>query len=343
MGLEVEDALEEGFKQPPPQPAEGDDGKAAAAAEKLKLAEQQAVEKGKRAEEDAKREVDFIRRSPSLRCARSPSRRKRTPSSASSRRSRPRLARQDEHKQKVTAADDEHKKRMSQVDERETELNIKDKAREAMGGIEKNIAIADERTKAADGMGKAVGTEGVQKALKQLSDAQTKSLRCWARSPRKSQWTGLSTGDGSGTAAGILEYSGNATSTPADKTASTGRTAAVTAVSTSTTGTLTQADEVAVAAVGHRVTVTAVSWNSSFAVENSANSADGSGNVAMLVDGDLIVAATTALNPQQSWTTSDTVVAAIATYKAAGAAATRPVKMAGAWNGYAGESGGFAG
>jgi hypothetical protein len=66
MGLEVEDALEEGFKQPPPQPAEGDDGKAAAAAEKLKLAEQQAVEKGKRAEEDAKREVDFIRKKSEL-------------------------------------------------------------------------------------------------------------------------------------------------------------------------------------------------------------------------------------------------------------------------------------
>jgi hypothetical protein len=176
MGLEVEDALEEGFKQPPPQPAEGDDGKAAAAAEKLKLAEQQAVEKGKRAEEDAKREVDFIRKKSELEVREIALKAKEDASSASSRRSRPRLARQEEHKQKVTAADDEHKQRMSQVDARETELNIKDKAREAMGGIEKNIAIADERTKAADGMGKAVGTEGVQKALKQLSDAQTKSL-----------------------------------------------------------------------------------------------------------------------------------------------------------------------
>lgn len=52
-----------------------------------------------------------------------------------------------------------------------------------------------------------------------------------------------------------------------------------------------------------------------------------------------------AVNP--SWSSADASQAAaavIASFKVAGAGgATRPVKMAGAWGGYAGESGGFAG
>src|SRR5262245_34708969 len=127
------------------------------------------------------------------------------------------------------------------------------------------------------------------------------------------QWTGLTIADGSGMAAGILEFSGNATASFVDKTASTGRAAGVIQLSAGNTGTLTQADEVAVAVVAHRANIGSPSWDSSFTLANNPN--DGASAPAEIADGYLIVAATTALAPTQSWTTSDTVIGAIVTYK----------------------------
>lgn len=163
MGLEVEDALEEGFQQPRPQPAEDDNGAAAAAAEKLKIAEQQAVEKGKRAEEDAKREVEFIKKKAELEV-----------------REIAVKAKEDAFNQEVRAQQDamamrdEHTQRMASLDSRESEMNLKDQAREAMGGLEKQVSIADERGKAAKDLSSASqgNAAALQDAVKELVKAQ---------------------------------------------------------------------------------------------------------------------------------------------------------------------------
>jgi hypothetical protein len=110
---------------------------------------------------------------------------------------------------------------------------------------------------------------------------------------------------------GAWEYSGVDTSTPLDKTATTTRTVSVTSLASGSTGTLSQADEVAIAAWACRADVTGESIDSSFTVENLGNGGFSA------INGTLIVSATTALNATASWTTSATAWSAIATFKAA--------------------------
>lgn len=108
----------------------------------------------------------------------------------------------------------------------------------------------------------------------------------------------------------ILEFSGVAPASPLDKApAATDPTGGGTTCATGSTGTLSSALEVAVACVGLNGTSGGgISWNSGFSdvtVEDR------------LLVGYLITAATTALNPQATWTTTRGRDGVVATFTAA--------------------------
>jgi hypothetical protein len=127
------------------------------------------------------------------------------------------------------------------------------------------------------------------------------------------QLTGLSATDA--TVMKIYEVSGNATSTPTDKTNSTGETVGVATIQTGTTGTLSQGDEIAFALAAIRTTITSPSIDSSFTLETTLS--DGTAGIeATMLPANRIVTVTTALNPAFSWTGAVTAMSIIATYKA---------------------------
>ena len=122
-------------------------------------------------------------------------------------------------------------------------------------------------------------------------------------------------------ALGIFEVSGNATSSPLDLTASTGRQNNVTSISSGTTATTTQADEILFVGYYMRETITSPSLDNSFTLVH--HEATSGGQDITVVDGHRIVSATGAYESTASWTTSRVAMGAIATFKAAGAAARR--------------------
>ena len=130
-------------------------------------------------------------------------------------------------------------------------------------------------------------------------------------------WTNVNSGDG--TAASCRRITGAATSSPLDKTATDGVTAAQTSQASGTTATLSQADEIAVAAAGLREDGTSASVDSSFVgLNDQAGTGAGGINLVNLLDAHLIVAATTAVSCTFSWTGSATTMGLIATYIQAG-------------------------
>lgn len=140
------------------------------------------------------------------------------------------------------------------------------------------------------------------------------------------------------------EFSGQAAS-PFDASGATSNQAAGTSVTATTSGNLAENDELAVSACSvdstvNHTSITASGYSAMFNEPDASAHVAGGGAYKILSGGS---GATT--NAAWSWTTASgfKTCAAIATYKTTGAAATRPVKMAGAWNGYAGESGGFVG
>lgn len=114
-----------------------------------------------------------------------------------------------------------------------------------------------------------------------------------------------------------VEVSGNATSTPLDKT-NKAEGASGTSIQPGTTGTLSQADEFAFTA-----SLQAGTNGGSEAIDTGFTVLD-TATFSQTIVGYLIVAATTALNPTHSWATNRARAAVIATYKAAAAAATSP-------------------
>ena len=111
---------------------------------------------------------------------------------------------------------------------------------------------------------------------------------------------------------------------PLDKTASTGRTASATSLSSGTTATILQPDELCIAAWGIRDGVTATSVDSSFTQQHSFIDIHSTTN-AYLIDAYRAVTATGAYATTASWTTARTAMGAIATFKSATAPAYRPM------------------
>lgn len=124
-----------------------------------------------------------------------------------------------------------------------------------------------------------------------------------------------------GTAASYSEWSGLLTASVLDQTASTGRTPATETLSSGTTGTLAQADELCIAAFAHRSDISAISYDNSYTALHDVLNTDVAAN-AELTAAYRIVAATTAQSTTESWTTSDTAMGAIATFKAIAAGGT---------------------
>ena len=128
------------------------------------------------------------------------------------------------------------------------------------------------------------------------------------------QLTGLSATDA--TVMKVYEVSGIVTSSPTDKTNSTGETVGVATIQTATTGILVQTAEIAFALAAIRTTITSPSIDSSFTLEGTLS--DGTAGIeATMLPAFRIVNATTALNPAFSWTGAVTAMAEIVTFKAA--------------------------
>lgn len=127
---------------------------------------------------------------------------------------------------------------------------------------------------------------------------------------------------GDRTVAACYEFSGNDTSAPLDQTDDTAYVSSGTACTCGPTGTLSQADEVCVAMVGIRDIVTSPSWDNSYTAGTFRATTILDGADATMLDAYRIVAATTAQQSQASWTTSRGNMGLIATFKAAGGAAT---------------------
>lgn len=118
---------------------------------------------------------------------------------------------------------------------------------------------------------------------------------------------------------GAYQYSGVATSSPADKSASNDDGGSgQTSLATGTTATTTQADELIFTVVGWSGGVTSPSWASATTVATvSSNTFQG------LMTGQRIVAATGTYSDTASWTTSRFCDALIGTFKGAAVAATK--------------------
>lgn len=123
---------------------------------------------------------------------------------------------------------------------------------------------------------------------------------------------------GDRTVAACYEFSGNDTGSPLDQTDDTAYVSTGTACTCGPTGTLSQADEVCVALVGIRDTITGPSWDNSYTLGTNRATTVADGADATLIDAYRIVAATTAQQSQASWTTSRGNMGLIATFKAAG-------------------------
>lgn len=106
----------------------------------------------------------------------------------------------------------------------------------------------------------------------------------------------------------VYEVSGLvAGSTAKDKATSTALSGSVTSLATGSTGTLTQADEFALAAIFVNADGGTEAWTNSFGINGQTTTFG--------FCGDLIVSATTALNPTASWLTARQAHAGIVTYK----------------------------
>lgn len=127
---------------------------------------------------------------------------------------------------------------------------------------------------------------------------------------------------GDRTVAACYEFSGNDTSAPLDQTDDTAYVSSGTACTCGPTATLSQADEVCVAMVGIRDIITSPSWDNSYTAGTFRATTVSDGADATMLDAYRIVAATTAQQSQASWTTSRGNMGLIATFKAAGGAAT---------------------
>lgn len=115
---------------------------------------------------------------------------------------------------------------------------------------------------------------------------------------------------------GIFEVSGNDTATPLDKTASTGRTTAVTSISSGTTAALAQADEICFAVAGIRGAISTPSMSNSYTFVHEIETAADSSSATVL-DGYRIVTATDAQSTTISWASpTATAMGAIATFRA---------------------------
>lgn len=111
----------------------------------------------------------------------------------------------------------------------------------------------------------------------------------------------------------IFEVSGNDASSPLDRTASTGITGGVSALSSGTTGTTTLADEISFCGFGLRQSVSSPSLTNSFTLEHHLESV---AQVATLLSGSRIVAGISTYETQASWTTAADAMGCIATFKA---------------------------
>ncbi len=140
----------------------------------------------------------------------------------------------------------------------------------------------------------------------------------------------------------VQAWSGAAAASPADQ-----QNGATTGGATSlATGSITpsQANCLVVASLCTNLNTdfsTAGAINGGFTISNRLDSSPGVGfahGMAYLVQTSAVAA-----NPTWSWTSSNAAAAAIASFKdVGGGGATRPVKMAGDWGGFAGAGGGFA-
>lgn len=118
---------------------------------------------------------------------------------------------------------------------------------------------------------------------------------------------------------GLSEWTGNATASPLDQTASTGRTTGATSISSGTTATTAQADELAVAVQALRaLNGGGLSYTNSFSGFHNLNN----GSAFSGLSATKILSAAAAIETTFSWTTSGTTWAGIATFKASGGAAT---------------------
>lgn len=118
----------------------------------------------------------------------------------------------------------------------------------------------------------------------------------------------------------VFEYSGMATTTPLDVVASTGRTTGAVSLTSGTTAETGQADELVIVCIGLRIPAqiyaTDPSWSNSFTQESNINSTQATNNT-QLFTGSHVEVATGTKESTCSWTTSATVMGAIATFKAA--------------------------
>lgn len=130
------------------------------------------------------------------------------------------------------------------------------------------------------------------------------------------------------------EFSGGAASSPYD-TSTSGTGTGSTQTSTAT-GTLAQADCVAVG-VCDKTAGGNMSGTGGWTTDLTPNSSNFS------VACHQVLAATTGIAHTTSSSGSGTYLSSVAVYKGVAGGATRPVRMAGEWGGYAGTSGGFAG
>lgn len=123
----------------------------------------------------------------------------------------------------------------------------------------------------------------------------------------------------------IFEYQGNEAA-PLDAIVTAGDGGTPTSLAIGPTATLSQADELAIAAIALGNTFSAPSWTNGF-TNHATISVANSG----LMVADLVVAATTALSTTGSWTTGRSAAGAIVTFKASAVVATRTDRFFGAF------------
>jgi Concanavalin A-like lectin/glucanases superfamily len=112
----------------------------------------------------------------------------------------------------------------------------------------------------------------------------------------------------------ITEYNGMLTSSPLDKFSVNGNNGSTTA-STGTSGTLTQGDEIAVAAFAALSSTTALGAATGFSQVGQQTGSTGTDSVNAVFDEDIIVNSTAALSPSVSVTPSTTWAAVMQTFK----------------------------
>ena len=131
----------------------------------------------------------------------------------------------------------------------------------------------------------------------------------------------VTNGDGEATCVTVEEFSGITTSSPLDKTASTGRTAGITTISSGTTAALAQNDELGVVACGVRVVeLTGEAFDAGYDIANGGEVNDG-GNALTMIETYKVISDGASQQTDASWTSpSGIAMCAIATFKAEAAA-----------------------